>query len=88
MVRIALKQTNPSPYMFYFNGPNFTLFGASPESALKYNATTNQIEIYPIAGTRPRGKNVDGSINPDLDSRIELELRLDQKNYRISCWSI
>ena len=57
----------------------FTLFGASPESALKYETTTNQVEIYPIAGTRPRGKRADGGIDFDLDSRIELELRTDMK---------
>jgi len=74
-----LKKSNPSPYMFYMQDEHFTLFGASPESALKYSADTNQIEIYPIAGTRGRGKNADGSINFDLDSRIELELRLDKK---------
>ncbi|WP_299788497.1 anthranilate synthase component 1 [uncultured Shewanella sp.] len=75
----ALRQTNPSPYMFYFRGDDFTLFGASPESALKYEAHTNQVEIYPIAGTRKRGKTADGDIDFDLDSRIELELRLDKK---------
>lgn len=74
-----LKRTNPSPYMFYMQDEDFILFGASPESALKYKNKTNQVEIYPIAGTRRRGKNTDGSINPDLDSRIELELRLDIK---------
>ena len=74
-----LKQTNPSPYMFYFNGPDFTLFGASPESALKYESETNQVEIYPIAGTRKRGKKANGEIDQDLDGRIELELRLDEK---------
>ncbi|MED7788709.1 anthranilate synthase component 1 [Francisella sp. 19X1-34] len=74
-----LKRTNPSPYMFYMQDEDFMLFGASPESALKYQKDTNQVEIYPIAGTRRRGKNPDGSINPDLDSRIELELRLDIK---------
>ncbi|ASG69076.1 anthranilate synthase component I [Francisella halioticida] len=74
-----LKRTNPSPYMFYMQDEDFILFGASPESALKYQKNTNQVEIYPIAGTRRRGKNSNGSINPDLDSRIELELRLDIK---------
>ncbi len=74
-----LKKSNPSPYMFYMQDERFTLFGASPESALKYEKQTNQIEIYPIAGTRRRGKHADGSINFDLDSRIELELRLDKK---------
>ena len=74
-----LKRTNPSPYMFYMQDEDFILFGASPESALKYESTTNQVEIYPIAGTRRRGKKNDGSIDYDLDSRIELELRLDGK---------
>lgn len=46
---------------------------------MKYQASDRQIEIYPIAGTRPRGRNADGSINADLDSRIELEMRTDTK---------
>ncbi|MDH0448153.1 MULTISPECIES: anthranilate synthase component 1 [unclassified Shewanella] len=75
----ALRLTNPSPYMFYFRGHDFTLFGASPESALKYEASNNQVEVYPIAGTRKRGKTASGKIDFDLDSRIELELRLDKK---------
>ncbi|WP_439333847.1 anthranilate synthase component 1 [Vibrio agarilyticus] len=75
----VLKQTNPSPYMFYMQDEHFTLFGASPESALKYDAQSNQVEIYPIAGTRRRGKKADGTIDLDLDSRIELELRSDTK---------
>lgn len=74
-----LKIGNPSPYMFFLQDADFTLFGASPESALKYCADSNQVEIYPIAGTRPRGKNPNGSINLDLDGRIELELRSDMK---------
>ncbi|GAB6262159.1 anthranilate synthase component 1 [Photobacterium sp. R1] len=75
----ALKIGNPSPYMFYLQDADFTLFGASPESALKYCTDSNQVEIYPIAGTRPRGKKADGSIDLDLDGRIELELRCDKK---------
>ncbi|MGL5046398.1 MAG: anthranilate synthase component 1 [Shewanella sp.] len=75
----ALRLTNPSPYMFYFRGHDFTLFGASPESALKFDASSNQVEVYPIAGTRKRGKTATGEIDIDLDSRIELELRLDKK---------
>jgi anthranilate synthase component 1 len=75
----ALKIGNPSPYMFYLKDSEFSLFGASPESALKYGVSTNQVEIYPIAGTRHRGKNSDGSINKDLDGRLELDLRCDVK---------
>ncbi|RUO41267.1 anthranilate synthase component I [Pseudidiomarina aestuarii] len=74
-----LKRSNPSPYMFFLRTEQFELFGASPESALKYTAASNQVELYPIAGTRPRGKHADGSIHADLDSRLELDLRLDQK---------
>ncbi|MBV7436806.1 anthranilate synthase component 1 [Aeromonas sp. sif2416] len=74
-----LKQTNPSPYMFYVQDEGFTLFGASPESAVKFEAASRQVEMYPIAGTRRRGLNPDGSINLDLDGRIELELRQDEK---------
>ena len=75
----ALKHRNPSPYMFYLQDSEFCIFGASPESALKYQQSNRQVEIYPIAGTRPRGFNADGSLSPDLDSRIELDLRLDKK---------
>ncbi|SIQ61944.1 anthranilate synthase, component I [Aeromonas sp. RU39B] len=74
-----LKQTNPSPYMFYLQDEQFTLFGASPESAVKFCAQSRQVEMYPIAGTRRRGLNPDGSINADLDGRLELELRQDEK---------
>ena len=74
-----LKESNPSPYMFYMQDATFSIFGASPESALKYERESNQVEIYPIAGTRPRGKRPDGSIDRDLDSRIELNLREDTK---------
>lgn len=79
----ALKLSNPSPYMFYLKDSDFCMFGASPESAIKYQQNSSegkrQVEIYPIAGTRPRGLNADGSISLDLDSRIELELRQDKK---------
>ncbi|OOH86415.1 anthranilate synthase component I [Pasteurellaceae bacterium 15-036681] len=74
-----LKINNPSPYMFFMQGENFTLFGASPESALKYSEDNRQLEIYPIAGSRPRGFDEQGNIDLELDSRLELELRLDQK---------
>lgn len=75
----ALKKNNPSPYMFFMQDSDFTLFGASPESSLKYNEKNRKIEIYPIAGTRSRGFKKNGKIDYDLDSRIELEMRLDNK---------
>ena len=75
----ALKISNPSPYMFYIHDEDFVMFGASPESALKYQTSNRQIEIYPIAGTRKRGFDANGKFSLDLDSRIELELRQDKK---------
>ncbi|PRQ11110.1 anthranilate synthase component 1 [Corynebacterium sp. 13CS0277] len=83
----ALKRTNPSPYMFYVRGiagargerHAYELFGASPESNLKYTESTRQVELYPIAGTRPRGLHADGSVYDELDIRRELELRTDAK---------
>jgi len=67
-----------SPYMFYVrgldrNGEPYELFGASPESNLKYDSTTREVQLYPIAGTRPRGET------HELDTRMELELRTDAK---------
>ena len=47
--------------------------------AVKFSADSREVEVCPIAGTRRRGKHPDGSINHDLDGRIELELRTDQK---------
>ena len=79
-----LRVTNPSPYMFYVRGVDragepYQLFGASPESNLKFDAATREVQLYPIAGTRPRGLNVDGSVNHELDTRMELQLRTDAK---------
>ena len=74
-----LRAANPSPYMFYLRGPGYELFGASPESNLKFDHATRRVELYPIAGTRPRGLNPDGTVNHELDTRMELELRTDAK---------
>ena len=74
-----LRASNPSPFMFYLNDPDFILFGASPELAMKYTPEQRRVEIYPIAGTRKRGKLPTGEIDHDLDGRIELELRSDKK---------
>ncbi|CAL4324801.1 Anthranilate synthase component 1 [Buchnera aphidicola (Chaitophorus sp. 3695)] len=74
-----LKKNNPSPYMFFMQDEEFTLFGASPESFLKYDPYTRNIEIHPIAGTKPRGRFKNGDINYDLDNKIELEMKTNEK---------
>ena len=75
----TLKETNPSPYMFFQNDRDFTIFGASPESSVKYTSATRQVEMYPIAGTKRRGLAPDGKIDLDLDGKIELDMRMDLK---------
>ncbi len=51
-----LRVTNPSPFMYYFNFDDFQIIGASPEILVRLR--DDQITIRPIAGTRPRGKNI------------------------------
>jgi len=74
-----LRALNPSPYMFYVAGAAGILLGASPETAVKVSGAPARVEIRPIAGTRRRGKGPDGAVDPELDVRLELELRLDAK---------
>jgi anthranilate synthase component 1 len=62
----ALKNINPSPYLFYFDLGNFKLFGSSPEAQLIINKST--AEIHPIAGTYRRT----GNDEHDLEKAKEL----------------
>jgi len=74
-----LRELNPSPYMFYLNTPNTILLGSSPELNLRVSGTdTRNVEIRPIAGTKPRGR-VGKDIDADTDFRYEAELKLDRK---------
>ena len=74
-----LRELNPSPYMFYLNTPNTILLGSSPELNLRVSGCEiRNVEIRPIAGTKPRGK-VGGEIDADTDFRYEAELKLDRK---------
>ena len=62
----ALRRTNPSPYMFYFNFGNYQIVGASPEILVQVKGA--QVTIRPIAGTRPRGASEaeDQALEKDL----------------------
>jgi len=51
----ALRRTNPSPYMFYFNFGGYQIVGASPEILVQVKG--ERVTIRPIAGTRKRGAN-------------------------------
>ncbi|PCH94102.1 MAG: anthranilate synthase component I [Rhodobacteraceae bacterium] len=67
----ALRRTNPSPYMFYFNFGDFQVIGASPEILVRVQG--QEITIRPIAGTRPRGETV------EQDKAYEADLLADPK---------
>lgn len=49
----ALRSINPSPYMYYLKLKDFSLVGSSPEIMVRCEA--GNVELRPIAGTRPRG---------------------------------
>lgn len=53
----ALRNINPSPYLFFFDYGNYKLFGSSPESQLIIK--DNKAIIHPIAGTFKRTGNFD-----------------------------
>ncbi len=67
----ALRRTNPSPFMFYFDFGSFHVVGASPEILVR--AMGGQVTIRPIAGTRRRGST------PEEDRALEAELLADPK---------
>ncbi len=75
----ALRQLNPSPYLFYLAAEGFSLFGSSPETCLRVEPGPRRVTLFPIAGTRPRGRAADGSLDLDLDNRLEAELKLHGK---------
>lgn len=74
-----LRNLNPSPYLFFVRSRDFVLFGASPETCLKVDGKTRIVELHPIAGTRPRGRRQDGGVDPDLDNRMESDLKQSTK---------
>ncbi|MEO8823029.1 MAG: anthranilate synthase component I family protein [Ginsengibacter sp.] len=51
----ALRNINPSPYLFYFDYGDYRLFGSSPEAQLKMK--NNMAIMHPIAGTFRRTGN-------------------------------
>ncbi|MBS4219714.1 anthranilate synthase component I [Bacillus sp. FJAT-49711] len=67
----VLRNSNPSPYMFYVDFDEYVVLGASPESFIK---TSGQIvSTNPIAGTRRRGET------QTEDLALEAELLADEK---------
>ena len=67
----ALRQVNPSPYLFYLDLDDLGLVGSSPEVLVR--AEDGVAEVLPIAGTRPRGETA------DEDAALAEELLADPK---------
>ena len=67
----ALRQINPSPYLFYLQLGRVAQIGSSPEILVRL--TGGEIELRPIAGTRRRGHN------EEEDLALERELLADPK---------
>lgn len=66
-----LRTINPSPYMFYMGSNDLEIAGASPETLVKLH--NKKLYTFPLAGTRPRGKN------DEEDKALEDDLLNDEK---------
>ena len=67
----VLRTMNPSPYMFFLRLDDTLVVGASPEVMVRKEG--ERVELRPIAGTRPRGKD------REEDAALERELLADPK---------
>ena len=67
----ALREMNPSPYMYHLKLGNREIIGSSPEMLARVEG--KDVETYPIAGTRHRGKT------DAEDKKLEIELMNDEK---------
>ncbi|PLX96812.1 MAG: anthranilate synthase component I, partial [Desulfuromonas sp.] len=67
----SLRTINPSPYMFFLRFGETLVVGASPEVLVRKEGA--QVEVRPIAGTRPRG------VTAEADQQLADELLADPK---------
>jgi anthranilate synthase component I len=67
----ALRQVNPSPYLYFLRSGNTHILGSSPEMLVR--VTGRKLEYRPIAGTHPRGRD------EAEDLRLEQKMRNDEK---------
>ncbi|MGH7411966.1 MAG: anthranilate synthase component I family protein, partial [Candidatus Methylomirabilis sp.] len=67
----ALRVINPSPYMYYLRLGDLRVAGSSPEVLVRFEG--GKIDLRPIAGTRPRGRD------DEEDLALEQELLHDPK---------
>jgi anthranilate synthase component I len=67
----ALRNLNPSPYMYFMNLGDHHVVGSSPEILARLE--DGEVTVRPIAGTRRRGRT------PEEDKAMEIELVNDPK---------
>jgi len=67
----ALRQVNPSPYLYFLRMGDTHILGSSPEMLVR--VTGRKLEYRPIAGTHPRGRD------ESEDARLEHQMRNDEK---------
>jgi anthranilate synthase component 1 len=67
----ALRQVNPSPYLYFLKMNDRHILGSSPEMLVR--VTERKLEYRAIAGTRPRGRDA------AEDARLEQQVRNDEK---------
>jgi anthranilate synthase component I len=67
----ALRQVNPSPYLYFLKNADTHILGSSPEMLVR--VTGRKLEYRPIAGTHPRGRD------EAEDARLEQQMRNDEK---------
>jgi anthranilate synthase component 1 len=67
----ALRQVNPSPYLYFLRMGETQILGSSPEMLVR--VTGRKLEYRPIAGTHPRGRD------EAEDQRLEQQMRTDEK---------
>ncbi len=67
----ALRQVNPSPYLYFLRTGETHILGSSPEMLVRI--TGRKLEYRPIAGTHPRGRD------EAEDAQLEHKMRNDEK---------
>ncbi len=67
----ALRQVNPSPYLYFLRSGDTHILGSSPEMLVR--VTGRKLEYRPIAGTHPRGRD------DAEDSQLEHKMLQDEK---------
>ncbi len=67
----ALRQVNPSPYLYFLRMGEKQILGSSPEMLVRVSG--RKLEYRPIAGTHPRGRD------EAEDQRLEEQMRNDEK---------